>query len=136
MLHSVTARDYMATTLVTFTPDMDVLQAVKMLVEYKIAGAPVVDEKKHLVGMLSEKDCLKTVLSATYHDDLGATVGDLMTPNVEWVDADTSIVEIAEMFLEHNRRHYPVLDEGRLVGKIARRDVLRAFLKFVNPKSR
>jgi CBS domain-containing protein len=126
----------MATTLVTFTPDMDVLEAVRMLVEYKISGAPVVDEKHHLVGVLSEKDCLKAVLSATYHDDLGATVGDLMTPHVEAVDADASIIEIAEKFLEHNRRRYPVLDEGRLVGQISRRDVLRAFQKFVNPKAR
>ncbi len=136
MLRSVTARDYMATTLVTFKPDMDVLEAVRMLVEYKISGAPVVDDKHQLVGILSEKDCLKAVLSATYHDDLCATVGDLMTPSVEAVDADSSIIEIAERFLEYNRRRYPVLEEGRLIGQISRRDILRAFQKFVNPKTR
>lgn len=135
MLRSVTARDYMATTLVTFTPDMDVIEAVRMLVEYRISGAPVVDGKHHLIGMLSEKDCLKSVLSASYHGDLGATVGDLMTPHVEAVDAESSIIDIAERFLEHNRRRYPVLEEGRLVGQISRRDVLRAFQKFVNPKA-
>ena len=136
MLRSVTARDYMATTLVTFTPDMDVIEAVRMLVEYRISGAPVVDGKNHLIGMLSEKDCLKSVLSASYHDALGATVGDLMTPHVEAVDAEMSIIEIAERFLEHGRRRYPVLDDGRLVGQISRRDVLRAFQKFVNPKAK
>jgi CBS domain-containing protein len=136
MLKSVTARDYMATNVVTFTADMDVLEAVEWLLDYQISGAPVIDEQHQLVGMLSEKDCLKTVLSAAYHDDLGATVGELMTAGVETVDADTSIVELAELFLKTNRRRYPVVEEGRLVGQISRRDVLKAFERFVNPKAR
>ena len=136
MLKSVTARDYMETTLVTFRPEMDVLEAVEWLLEYRISGAPVVDEQHQLIGVLSEKDCLKTVLSAAYHDDLGATVGELMTPKPETVDADTSIVDLAELFLKTNRRRFPVVDEGVLIGQISRRDVLRAFERFVNPKAR
>ena len=136
MLKSVTARDYMATNLITFTPDMDVLEAVEWLLDYQISGAPVVDEQHQLIGVLSERDCLKTVLSAAYHDDLGATVGELMTAEVDTVDADTNIVELAELFLKSNRRRYPVVEEGRLVGLISRRDVLKAFERFVNPKAR
>jgi CBS domain-containing protein len=136
MLKSVTARDYMATNLITFTPDMDVLEAVEWLLDYQISGAPVVDEQHQLIGVLSERDCLQTVLSAAYHDDLGATVGELMTAQVDTVEADTSIVELAEMFLKSNRRLYPVVEEGRLVGQISRRDVLKAFERFVNPKAK
>jgi len=47
-----------------------------------------------------------------------------------------SIVEVAEKFLEDNVRRYPVLEEGRLVGQISRRDILRAFIRFVNPKAK
>jgi len=136
MLKSVTARDYMATYLVTFKTDTDVLEAVNSLLQYRISGAPVVDEQNHMLGIISEKDCLKAVLSAAYHDDLGATVGELMTKHVETVDADISILDVAELFLKTNIRRYPVLHEGRLVGQISRRDILRAFVRFVNPKDR
>jgi CBS domain-containing protein len=136
MLHSVTARDYMAAYLITFNTDTDVLEAVNLLLQYRISGAPVVDEQHHIIGIISEKDCLKAVLTAAYHEDLGVTVGDLMTPNVKSVDADMSIVEVAEKFLEDNVRRYPVLEEGRLVGQISRRDILRAFIRFVNPKAK
>lgn len=134
MLRSVTVRDYMATYLVTFTETMDAIEAVDHLLQYRISGAPVVDEQKHLIGMLTEKDCMKTVLSAAYHDDLGATVGDLMTRTVETIDVDMSMVELAERFLKTSIRRYPVLDDGRLVGQISRRDVLRAFLIFMDPR--
>jgi CBS domain-containing protein len=126
----------MATYLVTFKTDTDVLEAVNSLLQYRISGAPVVDEQNHMLGIISEKDCLKAVLSAAYHDDLGATVGELMTKNVETVDADISILDVAELFLKTNIRRYPVLHEGRLVGQISRRDILRAFVRFVNPKDR
>lgn len=135
-MKSVTARDYMATYLVKFTPEMDVLDVVNSLLQYRVSGAPVVDEQNHIVGVISERDCLKAVLSAAYHDDLGATVGELMTTDVETVDADMSIVQVAELFLKSNVRRYPVLEEGRLVGQISRRDILRAFVRFVNPKAR
>jgi CBS domain-containing protein len=126
----------MATYLVTFKTDTDVLEAVNSLLQYRISGAPVVDEQNHMLGIISEKDCLKAVLSAAYHDDLGATVGELMTKDVETVDADISILDVAELFLQTNIRRYPVLHEGRLVGQISRRDILRAFVRFVNPKDR
>jgi CBS domain-containing protein len=134
MLRSVTVRDYMATYLVTFTENMDAIEAVDHLLQYRISGAPVVDEQHHLIGMLTEKDCMKTVLSAAYHDDLGATVGDLMTRTVETVDVETGIIDLAEKFLKTNIRRYPVVDDGRLVGQISRRDVLRAFLIFMDPR--
>ena len=136
MLKSVTVRDYMAAYVVTFNPDTDVLEAVNDLLQYRISGAPVVDEQHHIVGIVSEKDCLKAVLSAAYHDDLGVNVGDIMTHKVETVDAEMSIVELAEKFLAENVRRYPVLEEGRLVGQISRRDILRAFVRFVNPRAK
>lgn len=119
-------RDYMAGRLVTFKPDMDVLDAIYELVQHRIAGAPVVNDQGELIGMLSETDCLKVALNAGYYGDWGGPVANFMTPEVETIDADMSIVDLAQRFLDSGFRRFPVIRHNRLVGQISRRDVLRA----------
>ncbi|MDH4056244.1 MAG: CBS domain-containing protein [Gammaproteobacteria bacterium] len=123
---SCVVKDYMARTLVTFKPDTDVLDAVHSLVKNRIAGAPVVDDAGNLLGMLSELDCLKIALHAGYHGDWGGPVSDYMSDGVETVDADMSIIDLAQVFIDSRFRRYPVMENNRLVGQISRRDVLRA----------
>lgn len=123
---SALVRDYMAGRLVTFKPDTDVLDAIQELLRHRIAGAPVVNDEGELVGMLSELDCLKVALNAGYYGDWGGPVGDLMTSVVESVDAETSIIDVAQKFVDSGFRRFPVLLDNRLVGQISRRDVLRA----------
>lgn len=127
MLHSVSVRDYMAASLVTFTAETDVLHAIHLLIEKGISGAPVVDNLGNIVGILSEKDCLKVALEASYHGQYGGRVADYMSPHVITVDADSSILEVAKMFLDAPYKRYPVVSDNRLVGQISRRDVLKAF---------
>jgi CBS domain-containing protein len=116
----------MTRTLVTFKPEMDVLDAVHALVEHRIAGAPVVDDEGNLVGMLSEFDCMKVALHAGYHSRVGGPVSDYMTKGVTTVNAEMSIIDLAQMFADKGYRRFPVTDKNRLVGQISRRDVLRA----------
>lgn len=116
----------MSGKLVAFKPDTNVLDAIHVLVEHEIAGAPVVDDHGHLVGMLSEFDCMRTVLAAGYHGEPGGPVADFMATDVQTVDANMSIVDLAQLFMESGVRRYPVLQNNRLVGQISRRDVLRA----------
>ena len=123
---SVLVKDYMARTLVTFKPETDVLDAVHELVKHRIAGAPVVDDSGNLIGMLSELDCLKIALHAGYHGDWGGPVSDFMTDGVQTVDADMSIIDLAQVFLDTRLRRFPVMEKNRLIGQISRRDVLRA----------
>ena len=125
-LKSCLVRDYMAGSLVTFKPDMDVLDAIHELVQHRIAGAPVVNDQGDLIGMLSELDCLKVALNAGYYQQSGGPVADFMTPDVESVDADMNIIDLAQKFLNSGFRRFPVLRNNRLVGQISRRDVLRA----------
>ncbi len=125
-LKSALVRDYMAGRLVTFKPDMDVLDAIHELLHNRIAGAPVVDDQGDLLGMLSELDCLKVALNAGYYGDSGGPVSEYMTPDVETVDADMNIIDLAQKFLQYGYRRFPVLRNNRLVGQISRRDVLRA----------
>lgn len=128
MLRSVSAKDYMSANLVTFTPDMDVLNAMQMLVELRISGAPVIDETGNVVGILSQKDCLKVALNASYYGEWAGRVAEFMSRNVKAVDAETSILEVAEMFMQDAYRRYPVMEENRLIGQISRHDVLRALI--------
>ena len=123
---SVVVKDYMARTLITFKPDTDVLDAVHELVKHRIAGAPVVDDSGNLLGMLSELDCLKIALHAGYHGDWGGPVSDYMSDGVKTVDAEMSIIDLAQVFLDTKFRRFPVVNKNRLIGQISRRDVLRA----------
>ncbi len=128
-LQSITVKDYMATGLVSLTPDMGVMEAVQKFLDYRISGAPVLDERGNMIGMLSEMDCLKVVLNAAYYEEMGGTVSDYMKKDITTVEADTGIVEMAEMFIKSSFRRYPVVSEGKLIGQISRRDVLKALEK-------
>lgn len=120
------AKDYMATDLVTVKPETNAYEAILLLLKHQISGMPVVGDRGELVGILSERDCLKTLVQAQYHELPTATVGDLMTTEMRTVSPNTNILEVAELFLDNSFRRLPVLDEGCLVGQISRCDVLRA----------
>lgn len=126
MLRKIKVSEYMAANLITFKPDMEMRLAIEHLVDKRISGAPVVDDHGNLVGVLSEQDCVKMALTAGYHGDLGGLVKEFMSPKVTTIDADTSILDLAQLFIDAPFRRYPVLQNGRLVGQISRRDVLRA----------
>ena len=131
MLRSVKASDYMAEKLVTFTPETDLFEAINQLLEHRITGAPVICANGELVGLLSEADCLKAILTLTYHEEeMGGKVGDYMSPEVYTVNYDADIIAVAEEFINNGRRRLPVVKDGKLVGQISRRDVLRAVEQF------
>ena len=69
--HGAKVRDYMTRKLVTLSPEMEVMEAVQVLVQKQISGAPVIDRFGTLVGMLSEKDCMRIVLNAGYFGEWG-----------------------------------------------------------------
>ena len=118
----------MATNLSTFTPETPISEAIQFLNTHKISGAPVIDGQGCLVGMLSEKDCLKVALQSSYYEDwVGGAVSEYMTSDVETVEDSASVVDLAEKFLDSSYKRFPVLNEdGSLVGQISRSDVLRA----------
>lgn len=120
-----TVADIMATQLVTFSPDMNIHEAIRVLLEKRISGAPVVDADGALLGVLSKKDCLKIVFSSRYHDDRGGPVRDFMSTPVETMDAALDVVSAAQHFLRSHFRRFPVLRDGKLVGQVSRYDVLK-----------
>jgi CBS domain-containing protein len=128
MLAKITVADYMTKKVVTLSKDVHVIDAVKKLLDHKITCAPVVDEQGRLVGLFSEKDSIKVFLESVYNQGMGGKVGDYMTTGTISVDADSSIVELAEKFDSSSVRSFPVFDDGQFVGIISRTDVLRALI--------
>lgn len=129
MLKIVKVRDYMSTDLICLSPDTDLAKAIQTLLFHKISGAPVVDAQRRLVGMLSEGDCLKGILTGSYFEEESGAVESVMS-QADTINADEDIVKAAEYFIRQGRRRLPVLDDGVLVGQISRRDVLRAVQHF------
>ncbi|NND06703.1 MAG: CBS domain-containing protein [Saprospiraceae bacterium] len=131
MKESEIVRKYMAKHLITFRADDDINDAMAIILKHKISGAPVVDANKNLVGMLSESDCIETVLDGAYNNQPGGngTVGDYMSRKVMTIEPDKTIIELATKFVNTPYRRFPVVARGKLVGQISISDVLRSIVK-------
>ena len=123
---SATIADYMATELISFAPDDDIVEAMRILLEHSLSGAPVVDDQGKLCGILSQKDCFEIIYRTAYHQDWGGQVQQYMSREIEHLPVECSVVEAAERFLSSSFRRFPVLRDGNLVGLICRRDILGA----------
>jgi len=130
-LRDITVKEFMSASLVSFSPDTDIFAAIKLLVGRGVSGAPVLDQFGNIIGMLSERDCMKVALNAAYHDEFGGRVSDFMTRNPVSVDAAASILEVAEIFFTNPFKRLPVIHQQRLVGQVSRSDVLKAIDRFV-----
>ncbi len=119
-------QDYMVHNPICISADMDILLATSQLLQHKISGAPVIDDKGKLLGMLTERDCIKVAVHAGYFDDFGGKVSNYMSPQVETVSTHDNLMDIAEKFITSSFRRFPVVDKGKLVGIITRYDVLKA----------
>ena len=130
----VTVENYMTRRLVTFQPDQTMDQVLDLLLKKNISGGPVIDEQNNLIGVISEGDCLKEVVKGKYNDipTLSGLVRDHMAKDVKSVSPDMNIFDLAQMFLNMRLRRFPVLKNGKLVGQISQKDVMRAVIKLYN----
>ena len=130
MLRSVEAKDHMTRSPVTLTPETKIFDAIEALIERSISGATVLDEHGNVVGVISEMDCLQAILSGTYHGEAGGTVGAIMTREVESVEEGVNVLEVAQQLIDGHRRRFPVVKEGKFVGQVSCRSILRAVIEF------
>jgi len=122
------ARDLMDEIRLTFAPDMDLLMAIEELARNGASAAPVVDSKRCLRGILTEKDCLRLLYDSALHRSRGGRVADFMSTVEEALDVDMDIFSISEVFLHNNFPMLPVVDKGKLVGCITRHHMLRGIM--------
>ena len=121
-----TAADYMTREVILLSPTTRVHDALRLLLANDISGAPVVDERGEVAGMLTGRDVIGAIFHASYHKDLGGPVEAYMSRDVQTVDAETDVMAVIELFKKSRFRRFPVLAGTRLVGVISRRDVMRA----------
>ncbi len=131
MSGSIQVRDYMQPT-VTVHQSATVSEAAQIILEHKISGVTVVDESGNLAGILSELDCLRAIVNAVYNGSLpgAAIVEDVMTKEVESNSPNEDIVSVAASMLDHKHRRRPIVENGKLLGQVSCRQILRAIKDF------
>ncbi len=121
-----TARDCMTSTVLSLNPEQDVFDAMAQLLKHHFAAAPVVDKDRRVLGMLTEKDCLRILSNFAYDDDLeGGKVSDYQSPLHQTCEPGMDLFGVVDRFLSTNFPLLPVVENGKLVGVISRRDTLR-----------
>jgi CBS domain-containing protein len=119
----------MTRNLITFKENESIEDVIDSLIKNKISGGPVVNDKNELVGVISEGDCIKQISESRYYNlpiDKNNTVGKSMVKEVETIDGNMNIFDAANKFLESKRRRFPIIENGKLVGQISQKDVLKA----------
>ena len=146
-----TAKDIMTREVITVTPDTDITQATKMLLEHRINGLPVLDEDQRLVGIVCQSDMIAqqkriplpslftlldgyiTLNSAKHFEKevqkiAATTVAQAMTANPVTVQPEASLEEIASLMVGKKLHTLPVVDNGQLVGIVGKEDMLRTLM--------
>ena len=149
--HMLKVKDIMTTELITVSPETEIVQATKLLLENRINGVPVTDETGKVVGILCQSDLIaqqkklpipsfftllngliplisKKELEKQVRKISAITVAQAMTPNPITVHSDTNIEEVAALMVDRNFHSIPVVDEGELGGIVGKEDMLRALM--------
>lgn len=122
MTKTLTAKDIMTKDVITIRPDIFLDKAIKKLIENKISGMPVVDENEKMIGIISEKD----ILNFAFCGYLRSTkVKEAMSKDVIYFEPETRIEKIAVAISKNHFRRVPIIKEGKVVGIVSRRDIIR-----------
>ena len=127
----ILVEDYMTHSLVTFRKEQPIIEVIQAFIRFKISGAPVENERNELVGVISDGDCMKQISESRYYNmPLGdKCVGDFMQTNVTTIDKHVNIFDCASLFYKHDCRRFPIVEKGKLIGQISRKDILCAAIK-------
>lgn len=140
------ASDVMVRDVITVGPEDDVSRAAKLLVDYDISALPVVDDDRHVIGILSEADLLRrdeigtekqrpwwleavmpaSVLAMDYAKSHGRRVAEVMSEDVITATEDATLAEIATLLEKHRIKRVPIVKDGKLVGVVSRANLIQA----------
>ena len=122
----LTAGAIMTPNLVTVRPNASIEEAIDLMLREQISGLPVLDDDGRLVGVITEFALLAIAYDRRVKNH---TVSQHMTRELITVDVDDPMSRVADLCIVHRVRRVPVIKDGRMVGVIARRDVLRALVE-------
>ncbi len=120
------ARNIMVKNVVVAHQDTPLLEVMRILVEKQISGLPVVDKEENLIGVITEKDLLSLLVSDVITSQ--EVVGDYMSLDVQFFSPNDGVVKICEFFIKTNVRRVPIVENGRVIGVISRRDIIKLIL--------
>src|SRR5262245_56495115 len=145
------AADIMTLPPVSVASDASILEAIRIMLQRKFSGLPVVDQNGSLVGIVTEGDLLRRTetgtqrkrprwiefligsgrLATEYVHASGRKVREVMTRDVHTVTQDTPLDEIVQLMERHRIKRLPVVSSGKLVGIVTRANLLRALATLV-----
>jgi CBS domain-containing protein len=140
------AKDVMTSPVVTIEPDVDVLQAVRIMLQRRVSGLPVVEKDGRLVGIVTEGDFLRRAETGTqrrrprwleflvgpgrlaqdYARAHARKVGDVMTAEPITVDESTALDDIVKLMEKRQIKRIPVVRGSNVVGIVSRANLLHA----------
>jgi len=119
------AIDIMEKNVITIGPDVTLDKAIHRLLENRISGMPVVDDNGKVIGIISEKDILNFLFCGYLHN---TAVSEAMTENFVYFTPETRIEKIAVAISKYQFRRVPIVKDGKVVGIVSRRDIIRHVL--------
>lgn len=126
MTSSMLVRDVMTSPSPLVQQGCDLGEVVQTLLKHGIFGLPVINDNNELVGFVSEQDCIHSVLVSSYHCEGSPIVDDVMSREVLAVEADSSIIDLAQKMGKNKPKSYPVTEDGKLIGLVTRSAILES----------
>ncbi len=131
-MRSLKISDHLIANPVKIASTTTIGEAARTIIDNKVSGVIVVDEHNKVEGMLSELDCLKSLLTEIYNE--GQVGKELVTTEmstpVTYNKLEEDIISVAQSMLDQKQRRRPVIENGKLIGQITCRQLLSAIMAF------
>lgn len=126
----ITVKDCMSKNMVLFTKDQSIIEVVEKLIKHRISGGPVVDKHKHVIGVISEGDCIKQISESRYYNMPmeDTSIEKYMSKEVDTMSPEINLFDAANRFLVSKRRRFPVVENNKIIGIVSQKDILRTAL--------
>jgi len=120
------AADIMTTTVITVKKDMLLTDTIALLLRWHISAMPVVDLENKMVGIVSEIDLVNLTFDGNAAD---TTIEEVMVTDIVSFSPNTELADLVQTFSKKHLRRVPIIDKGKVVGIVSRRDILREILR-------
>ncbi|WP_148861209.1 CBS domain-containing protein [Marinobacter fonticola] len=128
-MRSLKASDVMWNHIEPIRCGTPLTRVVETLLQNHVTGLPVVDAKRHVLGFVSEQDCIHSLLVTSYHSEGEPVVDDVMTKSPVTISPEEAVVDLAQRLERDKPKVYPVVEGGRLLGIVTRTAILAALAK-------
>ena len=123
------AADIMTANVITVKKDVILTEAIALLPRWHISALPVVDNENKMVGVISEIDLVNLTFDGNAADTI---VEEVMVTDIVSFGSNTELADLIQAFSKRHLRRVPIIDKGKVVGIVSRRDILREMLRRYN----